>query len=177
MAWSVVFVLVPAVSMAQVPPPGGGQGRRADLERTLQLNFQRSVQSQLQLDQAQVQSLRGVTQTFQAERSALSRAQASLRYRLRDPALRDMDETAARALLTEMVTLQQQELDLYKREQEELLKFLTPVQVVRYYRLRDDLGQRVQQLRLRRGGGGFGGGVSLGAQGGNGNGNGGGFFR
>jgi Spy/CpxP family protein refolding chaperone len=84
-----------------------------------------------------------------------------------------MDETAARALLTEMVALQQQELDLYQREQEELLNFLTPVQVVRYYRLRDDLGQRVQQLRLRRGGGGIG----PGPRGGGGNGNGGRVFR
>jgi Spy/CpxP family protein refolding chaperone len=88
-----------------------------------------------------------------------------------------MDETAARGLLTEMVALQQSELDLYKREQEELLKFLTPVQVVRYYRLRDDLGQRVQQLRMRRGWGGGGGGVGQGIRGGGGNGNGGRFFR
>ncbi len=65
-------------------------------------------------------------QSFQEERQALNRAQASLRYRLRDPALPDMEEDEARALIQEMVDLQQRELDLYKREQAELLKVLSP---------------------------------------------------
>jgi hypothetical protein len=147
------------------------------MERNLQLRFQQSIRNQLQLDQAQTQNLQRITQSFQTERSSLARAQASLRHRLRDPGLRNIDDAGANALLKEMVDLQQQELDLYKREQGELLKFMSPSQLVRFYRLRDDLGQRVQQLRLRRGqGGGAGGGGGPGP-GGIGRGNGGGVFR
>lgn len=154
-----VLTLGPLAASAQVTPPGAGQRQRVELERRLRLGFQRSIQSQLQLDEAKVQSIQGITQAFQTERSTLNRAQSSLRYRLRDPALRDMEEAAATALLKEMVDLQQQELDLYKREQAELLKVLTPVELVRFYRLRDDLGQRVQEARQGRGQGGGRGGI------------------
>jgi Spy/CpxP family protein refolding chaperone len=156
------LTLAPLFASAQVTPPPGGQRQRLELERRLQLGFQRSIQNQLQLDQGVLQSLQGITQSFQEQRSTLARAQASLRYRLRDPALRDMGEAEARALLQEMVDLQQQEVDLYKREQVELLNVLTPAQLVRFYRLRDNMGQQVQQLRQGRGqGGGVGGGVGL----------------
>jgi hypothetical protein len=129
-----------------------------ELERRLQQGFNRSIQAQLGWDQAKMQRFQEVMRAFQQNRSELSRAQASLRHRLRDPALVDLGEEDARALLQEMVDLQQQELDLYKREQAELLNHMTPVELVRFYRLRDSLGQRVQQLRQGRGqGGGMGG--------------------
>jgi Spy/CpxP family protein refolding chaperone len=152
-----------APAACQVPPPAGAQRQRVELERRLRLGFQRSIQNQLQLDQGKVQSIQGINQSFQTERSALSRAQASLRHRLRDPALQDLDEADATGLLEEMVGLQQQELDLYKREQAELLKVLTPVELVRFYRLRDDLGQRVLEARQGRGQGGVGRGGNGGA--------------
>jgi len=154
-----VLTLAPIFVSAQVTPPPGGQRQRLELERRLQLGFQRSIQNQLGLGQETMQSVRGVMQSFQEDRSALNRAQASLRYRLRDPALPDMGEDEAKALIQEMVDHQQRELDLYKKEQEELLRVLSPVQLIRLYRLRDDMGQRVQQLRQGRGQGGGRGGV------------------
>ena len=66
----------------------------------------------------------------------------------------DIPEAEASRLLQEMVALQEQELSLYKREQAQFLEFVSPVQLIRIYRLRDDLGQRVQQLRQGRGQGG-----------------------
>ncbi len=146
---------MPALASAQVTPLPGGQRQRLELERRLQQGFNRSVQTQLGWDQARMQSLQGILRSFQEDRQTLNRAQASLRYRLRDPALQDWSESDAQALLQEMVDLQEQELDLYKREQAELLKVMTSVELVRFYRLRDNLGQRLQQLRQ---GGGRGGG-------------------
>ncbi len=154
-----VLLLVPSLSSAQVTPPPGGQRQRLELERRLQQGFGRALQNQLGLDQTQLQGVQGVMQSFQEERQALNRAQASLRYRLRDPALTDMAEEEAMSLVREMVELQERELDLYKREQAELLKLMSPLQLLRLYRLRDDLGQRVQELRQGRGGGGGVGGV------------------
>jgi hypothetical protein len=150
----------PGFANGQVTPPAGGQRQRLELEQRLQRGFFRQIQTQLQLDQAQVASLQSVTRSFQQERMTLNRAQATLRHKLRTPGLVDLPEEEARALLQEMVTLQEQELDLYRREQAEFLKLVTPVQLIRFYRLREDLGQRVQQLRQGRGqGGGRGGGV------------------
>ncbi len=144
----------PAFAAGQVTPPPGAQRQRVELEQRLQRGFYRQLQSQLQLEPVQVEKLQGVTRSFQEERRTLNRSQASLRYKLRDPGLVDMPEEDARTLLQEMVDLQEQELALYKREQAELLEFVTPTQLIRLYRLRDDLGQRVQQLRQGRGQGG-----------------------
>lgn len=147
------MVLGPLELAAQVTPPRGGQRQRLELERRLQLRFQRTVQEQLSLDAGGIQRLQGVLRTFQEERSELARAQASLRHRLRDPALPQLGEEQARALIREMVELQERELELYKREQAELLAILSPVQLLRFYGLREELGRRVQELRRGRGGG------------------------
>ena len=144
----------PVSGVTQVTPPPGAQRQRLELEQRLQRGFHRTVQTQLNLDQGQIEKLQAVMQSFQEDRRTLNRAQASLRYRLRDPGLVDMGDEEARALLQEMVSLQEQEMGLYKREQAELLQVLTPVQLIGFYRLRDDLGQRVQQLRQGRGQGG-----------------------
>ena len=153
-ALALLLTLAPAVAAAQVTPPPGGQRQRMELERRLHQGFQRSIQNQLGLDQAKMQGLQGVMQSFQEERQTLNRAQASLRYRLRDPAFQDLSEDEAAAFLQEMLDLQKKELDLYQKEQEELLKLMTPMEVLSFYRIRESLGQRVQQLRQGRGQGG-----------------------
>mgnify|MGYP001819827278 CR=1 FL=1 len=160
------LTVMPILASAQVTPPAAGQRQRMELERRFQQGFNRSIQNQLGWDQGKMQSLQGIMRSFQEDRTALSRAQASLRHKLRDPALQDLSEVDASALLQEMVDLQQQELDLYKREQAELLTVMTPTELVRFYRLRDNLGQRLQRLRQGRGtGGGQGGGVGSGLPG------------
>lgn len=165
MAW----LLAPSLVAAQGgPPPQAGQRQRMELERRLEARFGQTVREQLGLTQEQLQAVQGVMQSFQQERQTLNRAQASLRYRLRDPGLADIGDEAARELLKEMISLQEQELSLYRKEQEQLLGVLTPSQVVRFYRLREDLGRRVQELRMQRGGGGVGGGPGGGPGGGGG---------
>lgn len=153
LAFFVVLGLTPLSMGAQVTPPRGGQGQRQrlELENRLQRGFQQSIMADLGLDQSTMQGVRSTIQSFQAERSSLNRDQASLRYRFRDPDLSGLGEDEARAILQEMVDLQQRELELYKREQAELLAFLTPVQLVRFYKLRESMGQRVNQLRQGRG--------------------------
>ena len=148
-----VLTAAPLVSSAQVTPPPAGQRQRMELERRLHLGFQRMVQTQLNLAEGELESLRTVMRSFQEERSELNRAQASLRHRLRDPALPDLTQEEAQGLLREMVLLQERELELYRSEQEELLKVLSPVQLLRFYSLRESMGQRIQQLRQGRGGG------------------------
>lgn len=158
------LMLPSAFGAAQVVPPQGGQRQRMELEQRLHAGFGQVVRSRLGLSQEKLVALQGVMSSFQKDRMELNRAKAALRYRLQEPALQGVPDAQARRVLQEMVQLQEQELDLYRREQEELLKVLSPTQLVRFYGLRESLGQQVQDLRLGRGlgrgpGGGPGGGA------------------
>lgn len=158
------LMLPSAFGAAQVVPPQGGQRQRMELEQRLHAGFGQVVRSRLGLSQEKLVALQGVMSSFQKDRMELNRAKAALRYRLQEPALQGVPDAQARRVLREMVQLQEQELDLYRREQEELLKVLSPTQLVRFYGLRESLGQQVQDLRLGRGlgrgpGGGPGGGA------------------
>jgi hypothetical protein len=134
-------------------PPGQGRNRQ-ELERRVMERLGAVVQEELGLDDGQLASLQEVMQSFRVDRQALSRAQGGLRRSLRDPSLDESSQDQAREFLAEMVRLQEEELDLYRREQGELLTVLNPLQLVQFYRIRDDLGMRIQRLR---GGGGPGG--------------------
>ena len=145
-----MLALEPSATSAQTRP-GGPPGQRQQLEQRLQRGFGGMVRSQLDLEEEELASLQAVMQSFREDRQALNQDQASLRYRLRDPALQELAEEDARAVLAEMVRVQEVELELYRREQVELLTVLNPRQLVQFYRIREDWGQRIQQLR--RGGG------------------------
>jgi hypothetical protein len=116
------------------------------------------LQERLELTQDQMDALQGVMQSFREDRQALGRSQAALRLHLRGAALEGGEDEEAMELLEEMVGLQEAELELYRREQAELLTVLTPLQLVRFYQLRDEFGRRVQQLRGGGPPGGHGGG-------------------
>jgi hypothetical protein len=146
-----VTMLIPALVAAQVAPPAGGQRHRMELEQRLHAGFGQMIQNRLGLSQEKVGALQGVMRSFQQDRMELNQARASLRFRLREQALQRMPEAEARALLDEMVRLQEREVDLYRREQEQLLGVLTPIQLVRFYGLRENLGQQVQEIRQGRG--------------------------
>jgi hypothetical protein len=140
-----IGVLLPGGLEAQGGPPGGRQ--RQQLERRLEMGFARIVQNRLGLTAEEMAEVQSVMQSFRSDRQEINRAQASLRYRLRDPGLEQASDQASRDLLAEMIRVQEAELDLYRREQQELLTVLTPNQVVRFYGLREEWGRRIQELR------------------------------
>jgi hypothetical protein len=147
----------------QVRPPGGMR-QRQQLERRVEQGFARLVQAQLDLPPEQLSSLQEVMQSFREDRQTVNQAQAALRYRLDDPGLPDLTDDAAKELLAEMIRVQEAEVDLYRREQAQLLTVLSPNQLVRFYRLREEWGRRIQEMRQPGGprGPGGGGGPSVG---------------
>jgi hypothetical protein len=145
----------PVMAAAQVRGQMG-QRQRLELERRVQAGFGRAVRNQLELGQEEFQALQEVMRSFREHRMSLSESQASVRHRLRDPGLENLGESEAVDLLQDMVRVQEEELDLYRREQGELLRVLTPVQLLVFYRVREDIGRQVQQLRGGRGPGGGG---------------------
>ncbi len=153
-----ILFLAPMGVNAQIrpggPPPGGQQSQRQQLERRFMQGLARMIQEQLALSSEEMAALQETMQSFREDRQTLAMEQAALRHQLRNPALRQITDDEAREILSGLVRAQEEELALYKKEQEALLNVLSPGQLVQFYRIRDEWGQRIQQMRQRRGPGG-----------------------
>jgi len=146
---ALVLMIGPEVAQAQrqQPPP------RAELERRLRARFQTLVREQLGMDAEQQRLFNATLRVYQARREQLLLRESQLRRRLRaqgplnptDPPPLPSDEEATE-LLEEMAAIQQDEVLLFEEEKEALLEFLTPGQLVRFYGMREELGQRIRNL-------------------------------
>jgi hypothetical protein len=126
---------------------------RADLERRLRDNFERTVRDRLDLTEVQAAQLADVVLGFQQERLVLQRRESDLRRRLQGqvssarrggPLLSDPE---AREVLSEMRAVQNAETDLINREHDRLLQVLSPPQLVRYYLIREQLADILRRVR------------------------------
>lgn len=165
-----VLVLVTATSI--VPEMVTGQRvsptqDRPEMERRLRARFGTMVMEQLELGEDVRRRFNTVLRDFQERQELLGLRESQLRRRLRDqgqlrPQLEAplLSEEEAGALLDEMEAIQREESELFRQEQTALLEFLTVQQLVRFYAMREALGQRINALRRggppgggRRGGG------------------------
>lgn len=122
------------------PPP------REQMERRVQQRFQERVAAELGLDAEQRDRLAAVAADFQGERRELVRRDMQLRRRLGTTGTLLSDEQA-RTALDEMLLIQEAEAALLGREQERLLEFLSPGQVVRFFTLRGELADQIRRLQ------------------------------
>ena len=166
-AWSAVLALAllcagealaPVAAAAQDRRPGAPNRER--LERQIRERFETLIQNELGIEEAVSVELRTAMESFTDERRALARRQVELRRSLRSSGTL-LDAAEAQAVLDEVVAVQRAEGDLLAREQEVLLRILSPPQLVRFYTLREQFNERVRTLRGggppgRRGGGGDG---------------------
>lgn len=144
---AMVTALGPLPANGQVRPPAGQQRQRQQMEARVEQGLARLVTEELGLTPDQMASVQTIMQAFREDRREINRSKASLRYRLQDPALAELADEAAEEILAEMIRVQEGELDLYRREQTQLLTVLSPNQLVRFYRIRERWGQRIQELR------------------------------
>lgn len=159
---------VPFATLAgqRMPPMRGGppgQQNRQELEQRVRARFGQMIQQRLGLDDDGARTLNETVQAFQESRGRLARDQEALRKRVEAFALEGGgSNTEARQLLDRMNELRAQEDDLYRSEQDSLSKVLTPSQLLRFNVMREQMAQRIQQLRTGgtmgrgRGGGGDG---------------------
>ena len=158
----VLIVLLLALALAQPAAAqrsrGGGssqQPSRAEMERRLRENYEQQVRERLGLGEEQSRELNAAVMPFQEERLALQRRESALKRRLegqggggqgrRGGALLADDQ--ARDVLREMMDLQNDETDLFNREQQRLLQLLTPSQLVSYYLLREQFAETLRRAR------------------------------
>ena len=162
---ALALVCLPAGIVAQQPPGPG----RLQLERQVWARFGEIVRERLGLTAEDQSELGEVLRTYQEDREALALREAQLQRRVLSESLLTAREVAplltddeARAILSEMEAIRDEERRLAAAEQERLLELLTPSQLVRFYALRDALNQRTRGLRqggpARPGGVGRGGG-------------------
>lgn len=145
-----VLLAVPASSSAQGQMPG--RRGRADLEQRVRARFGQMVKERLGLTDEQSKRLGQVVQGFQDDRMQLQRSEAAVRGRVQT-LLREANppDQEARELMRQMASLREQEERLSAQEEDSLLTVLTPSQLLRFYVLREQMGQRIRQLRRGQG--------------------------
>ena len=127
---------------------------REQMEQRFRRQMARTIQQRLELDDVQVESLLGVIRSHQEDRRRLGQADMAVRRRVEALMLEGAtDEAEAEQLIVRMRRLRTEEARLFAQEQEELLEFLTAVQVLKLQSIRDDIGRRIQRLRGRDGSG------------------------
>ncbi|MCG6958185.1 MAG: hypothetical protein LJF04_19520 [Gemmatimonadetes bacterium] len=136
----------------RMPMRGGGppgQQSRQQLEERVRARFGQMIEQRLGLDQETAQALNATVQSFQEERGRLTREQQALRKRVEAFTLEGGGSNAdAQQLLDRMNELRSQENQLYRSEQDSLANVLTPSQLLRFNVLREQMAQRIQQLRM-----------------------------
>jgi Spy/CpxP family protein refolding chaperone len=150
------LLVTPAPAQQRGVGPGGGQGQqdRQQLERRVRARFAQMMQHRLGLSPEETERLNRTMESFGERRQRLIADEQALRRRMEAVALdREPTEAEAGTLLARMQELRDAEVRLFREEQEALARILTPVQLVRFHAMREQLGQRIQQLR---GGGGMG---------------------
>lgn len=159
--WVLLLVLVPAVLQAQT---GGGDGarraqlqaQRDSLEREIVARFLEDVTRELRLDHGQRARMERALKVSGERRRELMHESANLRSRLAR-ALRDRNTTdeTFRQLLSDHEALRLREHELWRRDQEDLARFLTARQQTQFImrwahfqdQIRDIIERRMRELR------------------------------
>lgn len=146
-----------AAQLQQQPDraPKGAAARRQALMARIFDRFMDRATVQLQLDARQRQQLEAVLRSNEARRRELAQEARQLR-REQQAALRDPNTSseAFQRVLDRMADVRARDLELYRSEQEQLARVLTPRQRTQFMALRQQFTEMVQQLRRNRAGAG-----------------------
>lgn len=132
--------------------PGPRTGDRAELEQRVRARFAEVMKERLGLTAEQAEALGRTVDSFRENRRQLFTDEQDVRRRMQEMLMNsDPSDEEGLELLRRMEELREEEARLFQAEQRALLEVLTPVQVVRFHAMREQLSQRIQELR---GGGG-----------------------
>ncbi|HSW30004.1 MAG TPA: hypothetical protein VLH75_11025 [Longimicrobiales bacterium] len=137
-----------AVAQQRGLGPGQRPQERQQLERRVRARFAEMMQQRLGLSAEESERLNSTVESFMERRQRLVADEDALRRRMEAIALeQEPTEAEARTLIARMQELREEEVRLFRAEQEALLAVLSPVQLVRFHAMREQLGRRIQQLR------------------------------
>jgi hypothetical protein len=159
-------LVLPGSVHAQQSPPGRTatqlqdrpQQRAADRQAMMarvQREYERHLIRELGLTGDQLRSLRAAVAEFHPPRAAIMRERRELAARLRGMGEAAGSEAEARQLLDRFRALRARELDLQRQEEERLLEFLSPTQLLQLHQVREAFAERIRRLesgaQMRRG--------------------------
>jgi Spy/CpxP family protein refolding chaperone len=158
-----VMLLAPGALHAQQGPPDAArraamEARRDSLENEIMQRFLASLDGELGLEAEQRARLDRALRDGAVRRRELMRSTGELRGRLhRATRAAGTTDGEFNRLLAEHETLRQRENEIWRREQEELARLLTPRQraqfLMHWVRFQDDVRDIImQQMRASRGG-------------------------
>jgi hypothetical protein len=153
--WLIAWcVAAPAIG-AQEPPAGRDSVRAETLRQEIERRFAERVRADLALSDPQMEQLRQHQGNFGTRRRALLRHQRELRLALQQQMRPGVaaDADSVRHLNEALRENRGRIFALEQEEDEQLSRFLSPVQVAQYRQLRERLLERVNELRRRAGAG------------------------
>jgi hypothetical protein len=137
---------------------GGGPeqgGRRAQMEQMIQARFDSMVREQLGLTDEESQRLQEVLLGFREQRREFMQSERSTRRQLMNLGSGDeLTEVQATEALQSMLLMREEEVRLFREEQEALVGVISASQLLQFVVMREQLNERIQNIR----GGGRGGG-------------------
>lgn len=148
----VALALLAPAGAAQTPPPS--QGDRDRLEQRVRARMAQMIRERLDLTAEEGERLSAVMEGFHERRQELRREEWALRQEVAQLGRggEGITDDEARQVLDRLVRLREEEVRLFRDEQEALLGVLTPAQLLTFHALRDRMGERIRELRGGRGG-------------------------
>lgn len=159
------FSLITALTLGAVLPLAGQntQATRRDstvgpqeveMRDRIQENFLARAKEQMGLNDDQMTKLRAAEQRVATKRRSIEqeirRLNGALAEQLR-PGIAAKEDVVTKSL-DSLGTLRVSYAQVFKEEQRELSAFLTPVQRAQFYRMREQMVDRVREVRQDRGG-------------------------
>jgi Spy/CpxP family protein refolding chaperone len=125
-----------------------GDGRRARMEQMIRGRFDAMVRQQLGLTDEQSQNLTDVLDVYREQRRDFMEDEQSTRRQLMTlGAEGEITEEQAIDALQDMLRLRENEVRLFREEQEALVGVLSARQLLRFVVMREQLNQRIQSIR------------------------------
>jgi hypothetical protein len=154
LALGLVIALPAAAAAQQGPPEGRGQNRmsREEMEARIRETMARRIQEDLGLADEEMQALQEAMRPFEEQRRRLARREGATRLRVQAFLADGGREGEAEELISTLVDIRRQELELFVEEEEALAELLDPDQRLRFLMVRDQLNQRIQRARWQNGG-------------------------
>ena len=155
-----VLVAGGAEGLAAQRGAGAEQGdqrgsRRAQMEERIQARFDAMVREQLGLTDEESLRLQDVLAGFRDQRLEFMKSERSTRRQLMNLGAGDeLTEEQAIEALQAMLRMREEEVSLFREEQEALVGVISARQLLQFVVMREQLNQRIQNIR----GGGRGGG-------------------
>lgn len=122
--------------------------RRAQMERMIQSRFDGMVREQLGLTDEESRRLQEVLDGFRDQRRAFVQDERSTRRQLMNLGSVDgLTEEQATAALQSMLRVREEEVRLFREEQEALVGVISARQLLQFVVMREQLNQRIQNIR------------------------------